>query len=198
MPPIRLDAPSGLSGCPPRKSRGARQNCSLSKAKKLQGLTGRTTVPNEHGPVGAGPMALCFFLSLSWRFSGPLACNWKVVREKDGHTLVTGIWTLSQDGNTLSDHFSANRPNGSTSTVDYSYKRTTAGSGFEGTWVSTSEPHSPFELQILPYEADGLSFMFPAEHETQNVKFDGKDYPDVGPNVYPGSESSGRRSTIVR
>jgi hypothetical protein len=28
---------------------------------------------------------------------------------------------------------------------------------------------------------------------TQNMKFDGKDYPTVGPNVPPGSVSSGRR-----
>ncbi|MGH9444231.1 MAG: hypothetical protein ACRD3O_00575 [Terriglobia bacterium] len=34
--------------------------------------------------------------TLSVTVEGPV--NWKVVRKKGGHTLVTGIWTLSQDG----------------------------------------------------------------------------------------------------
>ena len=53
--------------------------------------------------------------------------------------------------------------------------------------------NSVFELQIRPYEGDGLSFITAAEHETQNMKFEGKDYPDVGPDVAPGSAASGRR-----
>lgn len=119
--------------------------------------------------------------------------NWKVVRKKNGRTLVTGIWTLSHDGKTLSDHFSANRPNGSTLRMNYLYKRTEAGSGFAGTWVSTSEPHSAVELEIQPYEGDGLSFINPAQRVTTNIKFDGKDYRPGGPNIPPGAASSGRR-----
>jgi hypothetical protein len=119
--------------------------------------------------------------------------TWKLVRKKNSHALVTGIWTLSQNGKTLSDHFTANRPDGSTFRFDYLYKRTTAGSGFAGTWVSTSEPHSAFELQIRPYEGDGLSFITSGAREAQDLKFDGKDYPDLRPNVMPSSASSGRR-----
>jgi hypothetical protein len=44
--------------------------------------------------------------------------NWKVVRKKDGRALLTGIWKLSEDGNTLTDNFTSNQPNGSSSTVD--------------------------------------------------------------------------------
>lgn len=43
------------------------------------------------------------------------------------------------------------------------------------------------------YEGDGLSFIDPSEQETKNAKFDGKDYPNVGPNKAPGSTSSIRR-----
>ena len=50
-----------------------------------------------------------------------------------------------------------------------------------------------WELQIQPYEGDGLSFSSPAAQVTKNIKFDGNDYPDLGPNVAPGSASSGRR-----
>jgi hypothetical protein len=48
-------------------------------------------------------------------------------------------------------------------------------------------------LQVRPYEGDGLSFIEPAADVTRNVKFDGKDYPNLGPNATPGSTSSTRR-----
>ena len=53
--------------------------------------------------------------------------------------------------------------------------------------------NSVFVLQVRPYEGDGLSFIDPSEEETKNVKFDGNDYPNLGPNVAPGSASSVRR-----
>src|SRR5215472_202089 len=33
--------------------------------------------------------------------------KWTFVRKKDGKVLVTGVWTLSKDGSTLNDHYSA-------------------------------------------------------------------------------------------
>ena len=47
-------------------------------------------------------------------------------------------------------------------------------------------------LQVRPYQ-DGLSFIEPAADVTRNVKFDDKDYPNLGPNATPGSTSSIRR-----
>jgi hypothetical protein len=130
--------------------------------------------------------------TLSVAVEGP--DTWKVVRKKDGRTLITAIWKLSLDGKTLSDTFRANQADGSTFSLDYVYQRTAGTSGFAGTWESTSEKvNSVYEVQIQPYEGDGLSFITLAEHETQNMKFDGKDYPDVGPDVVPGSAASGRR-----
>ena len=54
---------------------------------------------------------------------------WKVVRKKDGRMLLTATWKLSQDGNTLTDNYTEFGTNGSRSTVNYLYKRTTAGPG---------------------------------------------------------------------
>jgi hypothetical protein len=120
--------------------------------------------------------------------------TWKVVRKMHGRTLLTGIWKLSENGETFSDAMTENQPDGSMFSMQLVYKRTAAGSGFPGTWESTSEKvNSVFEFQIQPYEGDGLSFITPAEHETQNMRFDGKYYPDLGPDVLPGSASSGRR-----
>jgi len=119
--------------------------------------------------------------------------TWKVIRKKDGRTLLTGTWTLSQDGKTLTDLYRENQADGSTLSMDYVYQRTTEGSGFAATWDSVSETmNSPYELQVQPYEGNGLTFITSAEHRTQNLKFDGRDYPR-GPDAPPGSVYSGRR-----
>jgi hypothetical protein len=133
-----------------------------------------------------------FGTTLSITVEGPQ--TWKVVRKKHGRPLVTGIWRLSEDGTKLSDTFTAYQPNGSTLRLNYVYKRTTPGSGFVGTWESTSEKvNSVFQIVIRSYKNDGLSFVNPAQEATTNMKFDGKDYMTVGPNVPAGAVSSGRR-----
>ena len=105
---------------------------------------------------------------------------------------MTAKWNLSQDNNTLTDDFTFVPQNGAPTNVKYTYKRRGSGSGFAGTWVSTSEAmNSVFVLQIRPYQGDGLSFIYPSE-ERKNVKFDGKDYPNVGP-MEGGPTSSIRR-----
>jgi hypothetical protein len=130
--------------------------------------------------------------TLSVTVEGP--DSWKVVRKKDDRILITANWKLSKDGTTLTDDFTFFGPNGSASNVKYVYKRSGGKSGFAGTWIGTSETvNAVFVLKVEPYEADGLSFINTSQEVTKNVKFDGKDYPRVGPNVTPGSASSLRR-----
>jgi hypothetical protein len=131
-----------------------------------------------------------FGTMLSVTVEGP--DTWKVVRKKDGRMLLTANWKLSQDGNTLTDNYTEFGPNGSPSTVNYLYNRTTAGAGFAGTWETTMPMTSSFVLQIRPYEGNGLSFVR-SPQETRNLKLDGKDYPVEGSGVPPGSTSSARR-----
>ena len=120
--------------------------------------------------------------------------RWKVVRKKAGRTLIIGIWTLSGDGKTLNDAYTEYPPDGSPSSTPYVYERTEGSSGFTGTWDSESEKVQPgIEIQIQPWEGDGLSFITPGGRATRSIKFDGNDYPDHGPNVDAGSTSSGRR-----
>jgi hypothetical protein len=118
------------------------------------------------------------------------ANDWKVVRKKDGRTLITGKWNLSQDGNTLSDNYTEFDANGSPSTTDYLYKRTAAGPGFAGTWEASAPVQDSFVLKIRPYEGDGLSFIRSPE-DTRNMKFDGRYYPTGG--TVQGLMSSARR-----
>jgi hypothetical protein len=120
--------------------------------------------------------------------------SWKVVRKTDGKILLTANWKLSEDGNMLDDDFTFIQPNGSKFNVYYVYKRTAGGPGFDGTWESTSETvKSVFELQIQPYESDGLAFINPSEGTVKNLNFDGKDYAYERPNVKAKFASSIRR-----
>ena len=119
--------------------------------------------------------------------------TWKVIRKRDGRVLISAVWNLSEDGSTLTDHYTGFDANGSPHTLDYVYKRKAEGSGFAGEWVSTSETvNSVVTLQIKPYD-DGLSFIEPSISLTRNLKFDGKDYPNSGPNATPGVTSAMRR-----
>lgn len=120
--------------------------------------------------------------------------SWRVVRKKDGRLQISAIWTLSADGNTLHDDFTGYQPSGSTFHLDYLYARTAGTSGFAGTWDSTSEKlGSAVEIEVEPYQGDGLSFSNRAQQSTKNMKFDGKDYPVEDANVPKGTMSSARR-----
>jgi hypothetical protein len=130
-----------------------------------------------------------FGTTVSIAIAGPH--NWTVVRKKNGKTLLTGNWNLADDGKTLTDHFSSIQANGTTSSVNYVYARTAGDSGFLGSWEAKSDDNSAFELQIQPWEGDGISFVDASEGLTRNMKFDGKDYPIAG--GYPESAASGRR-----
>jgi len=131
--------------------------------------------------------------TLSITVEGPN--NWKVIRKMKGRTLLTANWTLSEDGKTLNDAYMEYAADGSTSSLPHVYERTAGSSGFPGTWDSESEKvKSGIELQIQPYEGDGLSFNCPdAQMTNKRVKLDGNDYPDLDPDVAPGLASSGRR-----
>jgi hypothetical protein len=121
--------------------------------------------------------------------------SWVVVRKMKGRTLLTAYWTLSEDGKTLNDAYTEFAPDGSASSIPYVYERTAGSSGFSGTWDSESEKvKAGIELQIQPYESDGLSFKRSDAEMIKKMKFDGNDYPDLDPNGGDkGTAYSGRR-----
>ena len=131
--------------------------------------------------------------TLSVTVKGPN--SWVVVRKVKGRTLLTAYWTLSEDGKTLNDAYTEYAPDGSTSSIPYVYERTAGSSGFTGTWDSESEKvKAGIELEIQPYEGKGLSFKRSDAKMAKRIKFDGNDYPDLGPNGGDkGTASSGRR-----
>lgn len=125
--------------------------------------------------------------------------KWKVVRKQNGRVAVMGIWTLSKDGSTLQDHFTAFAKDGSPSTVlDYVYSRKTSGSGFVGKWVSTTEEGtSDLTLKVAPYESNGLSFFFPSEGASIKAKLDGKEYPNAAGTAASSSRRVGERAVEI-
>jgi len=118
--------------------------------------------------------------------------SWRVIRKIGGRTAINAIWELSADGSTLTDHFGAVQTDGSIKRTDYLYKRTAGSAGFAGTWENTTGP-TAFELQIEPYESDGLSIINVSQKTTKSLKFNGKDYPVQGGNLPSGYVSSGHR-----
>jgi hypothetical protein len=69
-----------------------------------------------------------------------------------------------------------------------------SGSGWGGTWEEADVKFtSPDEWDIEAYDGNGLTFNTPAYRDTLSMKFDGKDYEEKGPEVAPGSMSSGKR-----
>src|SRR6476660_9212741 len=119
--------------------------------------------------------------------------SWEVVRKLKGRTLLKAQWTLSEDGKTLNDAFTQYLPdgttlfgeplpNGSTLFLPYVYERTAGNSGFLGTWDSESaKVKTGIELQIQPYEGDGLSFKRSDDEMVKRIKLDGNDYPELDP-----------------
>jgi hypothetical protein len=118
--------------------------------------------------------------------------TWIVERKQDGRLLIKATWKLSKDGKTLTDYFRGFESDGSTLSMDYVYRRIGGGSGFAADWQSIKETmNSPYLIQVKEYQGDGLSLITPSQ--SKNVKFDGKDYPNQGPNAQQGASASVRR-----
>ncbi len=122
------------------------------------------------------------------------ANNWKMVIKKDGRVLSSMTHTLSADGKTQTIKGTGNKPDGTTDDFTVVMKKVNGSNGWGGTWEDTDVKFtSPDEYDIQAYESDGLTFNTPAYKDTLSMKFDGKDYEEKGPDVAPGSMSSGKR-----
>jgi hypothetical protein len=155
-------------------------------AFELGGGSAETIVPDGTDQPGLAGT------TLSVTIEGP--DSWKIVRKQEGRVLLTAYWKLSQDGNTLTDDYTQFGPDGPSTNMKFVYHRTAGTSGFAGTWESTSETlNSSYVIKVQPYERDGLSFIYSSQGVIKNIKFDGKDYPQLGPNARPGSTTSARR-----
>jgi hypothetical protein len=123
------------------------------------------------------------------------ADTWIVERKKDSRLLLKATWKLSKDGTTIKDYFRQFGSDGSTVfSMDYVYQRIGGGLGIAGDWQSIKETmNSPFPLEVKEFQGDGLSIITVLEKKTQDVKFDGKDYPNEGAGGGQRASSSAQR-----
>lgn len=118
-----------------------------------------------------------------------------LTHKNDGQVTSVDTWTLSDGGRQWNRKIKGTRPDGSSFTRGYTCTRIGAGSGFAGKWEVTDATFSSTPVMIIkPYGNDGLSFIWPADNEHQDIKFDGKEYPDLGPRVAHGSTSFAKRT----
>jgi len=101
--------------------------------------------------------------------------TWDTVLKKDGKLIGSAVYTLSDDGETLT-RAAPEGMRGSTA----AYRRTSSGrSGLEGTW--TIKTATPDILEI--YAADGYDLLIRQGGALCKANFDGKDYPTSDTNV---------------
>jgi hypothetical protein len=126
------------------------------------------------------------------------ADTWIVERKKDGRLLLRATWKLSKDQSTLTDYYREFEADGETHSMDYVYQRTgNGGSGFAADWQSIKETmNSPYLIEVKAFEGDGLSFITPSDHQTENAKFDGKDYPTGGGSVTSSMRQVDERNLV--
>ena len=99
--------------------------------------------------------------------------TWKVVRKSSGHTVIPAIWSLSADGDTLTDRYTGFDAAGSPYNLLYTYRRMAGGTGFAGTWMSTSEKAVDFVpgIQLRPFQEGGLSIIDASSQLMGNMDF---------------------------
>jgi hypothetical protein len=122
-----------------------------------------------------------------------------VVRKQAGRIIVSAHWKLSPDGRTLRDSFTGLQPDGSKATTDYLYRRMAGTSGFAGDWESTTKPVGlKLELEIQPYDNQGLSFVSPGSNKS--VIFDGREQaaPGAKDGVTFPADAAARGSSNIR
>jgi hypothetical protein len=146
--------------------------------------------------------------TLSIAVKGPN--SWQIVRKMKGRRFIKADWTLSENGKTLNDAFtqylpdgmtlfSQPLPNGSTLVLPYVYQRSAGSSGFLGTWDSQSATvKAGIELEVLPYEGDGLSFKRSDEEIAKRIKLDSNNYPDIDTNGADGGPASSSHPVNAR
>jgi hypothetical protein len=115
------------------------------------------------------------------------ANTWETANKQDGKLLSTETTKLSADGKTLSINAKGPKPAGGTFDQTIVYERVSGGPGLVGKWKTKNvETSAPTVLELTPSGSDGLTVNIPDFKITSEVKFDGKDYPAVGPGVPPG------------
>ncbi len=159
-----------------------------------------TTVTYEHLPSGEMQVtaegqsykfrtdgkeyAAPFGMTATWKQVDPT--TWETTYKLKDTVLATDTIRVSAGAKTLTVNSRGKAPDGTSFDNSTEYARVSGGPGLAGRWKSTKVSISAQEIvEIGPYEGDGIAWSIPAYKASVNLKFDGKDYPAVGPTVPP-------------
>jgi hypothetical protein len=119
---------------------------------------------------------------------------WRVIWKENDKPTDQGTWKVEADGQTMVQDYTVYLPNGKSSRGRNKLQRIAGDKGLAGTWKFVERTHDEhIVLEIRPYEDGGLTFLLPFDQYSISMKFDGKQYPVHGLDVWPGTTSSGRR-----
>jgi hypothetical protein len=128
--------------------------------------------------------------------------TWKVVRKNNGRKMLSAVWSVPEHGSTLTDRYTSFNADGTRYDVVYTYERKTEGSGFTGTWESTSEEAVGFflGLKIRPFDVNGLSILDPSSQIMGNRNFAAPLVRKLGEHALElmGKKSDGEASAILQ
>ena len=105
---------------------------------------------------------------------------------------------LSADGNTITEHGSGTRPDGSKAEENGAMERVGKGSGFAGTWKSTKSESNAGVSFVLAIEGDHIKWDWPTYKRTVDGKMDGSPLPVTGAAATPGMLFSVRKVSATR
>ena len=124
---------------------------------------------------------------------------WDTIHRTRGAVVEHVHRQLSSDRNTFSMTANGTLPDGTPTHDTVVYRRSTAGTGLLGRWISTkTESSAPFTIVILPSPAGTYHWEAPAYKAALEGRLDGSDIVITGPQVSPGSTATYRRITSHR
>ena len=119
------------------------------------------------------------------------ANTWENTEKLNGKVLDIAITKLAGDGKTLIVEMKGKSPNGEAFDNTTSYQRASGGPGIAGKWMTRNVKMSaPSLFEISASGSDGIAMTLVAEKASCKAKFDGKDYPFVGPTMPPAFAAS--------
>lgn len=109
---------------------------------------------------------------------------------KAGNT-VLDKWhrSISADGNTLTEHGTEMRADGTTSDFNNVYKRQSGSKGLGGKWMNVKSEGGADSV-VIQTKGDWIQFYSPADKVTVKGKMDGSSLPVTGPTIPPGAFES--------
>jgi hypothetical protein len=129
----------------------------------------------------------------TWALKQIAPNQWKSIDKVNGQITAISVWTVSNDGRTFTSVTRGVKSDGSRYRNEFTARRVSGKSGLVGTWVAAGpESHVWTDFSIQLYQGDGLSLISGDGDERIDLKFDGKEYPDVGPDVPSGSTVSAK------